>query len=103
MDDDDTLDIWEAKGGDDEPETSAVALLAEDHDELRQAFQDYAALGDSEPARGAKQSLVDGLLQLLETHLAVEEDVYILRPSGTRSTIQRSPGWHWPSTRRSTR
>lgn len=76
MDDDDPLDIREAMNDDDEPQTSAIGLLTEDHDELRQVFQDYAALGDSEPARAAKQSLLDGLLQLLEVHLAVEEDVF---------------------------
>jgi hemerythrin-like domain-containing protein len=76
MDDDDTLDTREALGDDDAPEASAVALLTQDHDELRQVFQDYAALGDADSERDAKQSLLDGLLQLLEAQLAVEEEIF---------------------------
>ena len=73
--DDDAAELQEFREGT-VSATSAITLLTEDLDELRQVFQDYAALMDAGARPGERRAVVDRLCLLLSVHTGIEEEIF---------------------------
>jgi len=75
MDEDDRVELSDAPT-DDDSETDAIASLMQDHDEIRQVFQDYASLGETGASEQDRRTLVNKLSRLLTVHAALEEEFF---------------------------
>ncbi len=54
--------------------TDALSLLREDHQKVKQAFEDFEKLGDQ--AYSSKKKLADAICQDLERHTKIEEEIF---------------------------
>jgi len=60
----------------DESSTDAIALLMNDHQEVKQLFERYEELAESGADDDEKQSLADEICTMLTVHATIEEELF---------------------------
>lgn len=59
-----------------ESASDAIHLLTSDHEEVKQMFEDYAALVEGEGSSDERQALAEQICQALTVHATIEEEVF---------------------------
>jgi hemerythrin superfamily protein len=56
--------------------TNAITLLTNDHQEVKELFEQYKELAESDPDDGARKDLAEEICTMLTVHATIEEELF---------------------------